>query len=75
MLWDLCEFLTLYLRQGYGITPKAHIGLEITLFLGLAAAVGMLADDLFSLDFFDYYYSVNTFILPSTELALVAILM
>ncbi|EFQ25943.1 hypothetical protein CGRA01v4_14353 [Colletotrichum graminicola] len=32
-LWDLGEFLSLCARRGRGITPKAHIGVELILFL------------------------------------------
>ncbi|KAK1579331.1 uncharacterized protein LY79DRAFT_564578 [Colletotrichum navitas] len=32
-MWDLGEFLSLCARRGRGITPKAHIGVELVLFL------------------------------------------
>ncbi|EJT71627.1 hypothetical protein GGTG_10882 [Gaeumannomyces tritici R3-111a-1] len=41
--WDLTEFVTMCCRRGYGITPKAHIGIELTLFFWGAGAVSLVA--------------------------------
>lgn len=51
-MWDLGEFLTICARHGRGITPKAHIGLELIIsilgYIGggwLAFQLGIQEDD------------------------------
>ncbi|KAL8365272.1 hypothetical protein RB595_004195 [Gaeumannomyces hyphopodioides] len=43
LAWDLTEFVTMCCRRGYGITPKAHIGIELTLFLWGAGTISLVA--------------------------------
>ncbi|KAK2057325.1 hypothetical protein LY76DRAFT_110686 [Colletotrichum caudatum] len=42
-MWDQSEFLSVCARRGRGITPKAHIGVELMLSLGTYSAGALLA--------------------------------
>lgn len=74
ILWDSSEFITLCCRRGFGITSKAHIGIDITLCLGAACGVALVSLGLTDIGYYigtDYSTSPST----SAEIAMLAILM
>ena len=73
ILWDSSEFITLCCRRGFGITSKAHIGLDLTLCLGAACGVAITCLELTDIS---YYIGVNyvSESRTSAEIAILAVL-
>ncbi|CRK20607.1 hypothetical protein BN1723_000419, partial [Verticillium longisporum] len=42
LLWDVADLLTLWVRRGRAIAPKAQIGIELVLALGAGAGAGIV---------------------------------
>jgi hypothetical protein len=66
MLWDIAEYVSLCARRGRGITPKAHIGVELVLSLGCLACDAVLVviwtGSLRPFTRIDIYISANVFL-------------
>ena len=58
-MWDVGEYVTLCARRGRGITPKAHIGIELIITLGLVATTTVLGIEIgyFLPSATNYYFS------------------